>query len=156
MKVFIENEANSNLKNIFNEKTLEYKETITVARAYPFPYGFVLNTTAEDGDNVDVFIITKKKLKRGQIVECEAIGLMEQFEKSWDKSQWDHEEMDHNVLAILKDESDQTITDEIKKVLTDFVSHVFDSIRLNKTRVGRFLGKQEAMQYIDDSKNNSM
>ena len=76
MKVFIENEPGSNQKNLYNEKTLEYKKTVTVSRKYPFPYGFILSTTSGDGDNLDCFIITVQKLQTGQTVECEPIGIM--------------------------------------------------------------------------------
>ena len=100
MKVFIENEAGSNIKHLYDEKKFELHDTMQVARAYPFPYGFILNTTGEDGDNLDVFVLTNKTLKTGEIVEVEIIGLMEQFEKSWgpDKGK---EEMDHNIIAQL-------------------------------------------------------
>lgn len=63
MKIFIENEAGSDQKNLYNEKTLEYKKTVTVSRKYPYPYGFALDTTSGDGDNVDVFVITDQKIK---------------------------------------------------------------------------------------------
>ena len=82
MKVFIENEAGSDQKNLYNEKTLKYKKTVTVSKKYPYPYGFIIDTTSGDGDNLDVFVVTNKKLNRGQIVECDPIGLMEQIEKS--------------------------------------------------------------------------
>ena len=77
MKVFIENEAGSNQKNLYNEKILEYRKTVTVSRKYPYPYGFILDTTSGDDDNVDAFIITDKPLKSGQIIECKPVGLME-------------------------------------------------------------------------------
>lgn len=104
MKVFIENEAGSNQKNFYNEKTLEYKKTVTVSRKYPYPYGFILDTTSGDGDNLDCFIITDKELRSGQVVECEPVGLMEQIETAWGKSKGGIEEEDHNVLAILSSE----------------------------------------------------
>jgi len=138
MKVFIQNEARSDLKNIHNEKTLEYKRTETVSRAYPYPYGFILNTTSGDGDNLDCFIITKKSLKTGQIMECEPIGIMEQVE--------DNQE-DSNILATLAGE-DAQIDDEIKVELTEFAAHVFDHIKGKEIIVGRFLGKKEAVAYI--------
>jgi len=67
MKVFIENQANSNVKHFFDEKTLEPKGSCLVSCVYPFPYGFVLNTNASDGDNVDCFVLTKTVLFTGQI-----------------------------------------------------------------------------------------
>jgi len=155
MKVFIENEANSDKKNLYNEKTLEYEKTVTVSRKYPYPYGFILDTTGEDGDNLDVFVITDKKLKSGQVVECNPIGLMEQVEKSWDKSKKDIEEIDHNILAVLAKEEQNVINPEVKKRLTDFILHVFDHIQPNKTRVGDFLDKEATLQYIEKCKDKN-
>ncbi len=148
MKVFIENEAGYKLKNLFDEKKLEYQETIEVARAYPYPYGFLLDTTGEDGDNLDVFVLTNQKLHSGQIVEVEVIGLMEQFEQSWDVDQQAKEEIDHNIIAKLKADERFDYSDAVKRKLTAFVLHVFDNIRLGKTRVGAFHDKQVAMDFI--------
>ncbi|MBI4599520.1 inorganic diphosphatase, partial [Candidatus Uhrbacteria bacterium] len=134
MKVFIENEAGSNQKNLYNEKTLEYRKTVEVSRKYPYPYGFILETTSGDGDNLDCFILTKQKLKTGSIVECVPIGLMEQFEDGKE---------DHNVLATLKDESAE-VNPEVKEKLTEFVSHVFDHRKGKVITVGNFYYKDEA------------
>jgi len=153
MKIFIENEAGSDQKNLYHEKTLEYRKTVTVSREYPYPYGFMLNTTSGDGDNVDVFVITDKKLKQGQIVECEPVGLMEQLEKSWAESKREIEETDHNVLAVPKGEEQNIVDEEVKARLTAFVLHVFDHVRKNKTRVGDFLDKKTALQYIEKCKD---
>ncbi len=139
IKVFIENEVGSDQKNLYNEKTLEYKETFTVSRKYPFPYGFILDTTSGDGDNLDCFIITDKELKTGQIIECEPIGIMEQIE--------DRKE-DHNILAKLNGE-EVTVSPEIKEKLTEFVSHVFDHRVGKVVKVGHFLGMEEAKKYIN-------
>ena len=138
MNVFIENEAGFSEKNIFNEKTLEYKKTYPVSRAYPYPYGFILDTTSGDGDNLDCFVITDKKLKRGDVVECEAVGLMEQI---------DDNEEDHNLLASLVDDEVE-IDKNVEAALTDFVMHVFDHLPDKKVSVGAFLGKNDAEAYI--------
>ena len=152
MKVFIENEAGLKLKNIFDEKKLKFQKTIKVSREYPYPYGFILNTTAEDGDNVDVFIITKKKLKQGEIIDVEVIGLMEQFEVSWDLNK-KKEEIDHNVIAKLKNDKTFEFNELTRSELRNFVTHVFDYVMLNKTRIGKFLGRKEAIEYINMSSN---
>lgn len=134
MKAFIENEAGSNKKNIFNEKTFEYKKTYIVSCAYPFPYGFIPNTTSGDGDCLDCFILTEKHLKPGDVIEAEPIGLMEQIEDG---------EEDHKILAVLPGEYTK-VTDDIKEKLTDFVTHVFDYLEGKRIEVGRFLGKDDA------------
>ena len=66
-QVFIENPAGTNIKHTFNEKTLEPIRTDTVAAKYPFPYGFILQTTSGDGDNVDCFVITERELTTGAV-----------------------------------------------------------------------------------------
>jgi len=147
MKVFIENEAESDQKNLYNEKTLEYRKTVPVARKYPYPYGFILDSTSGDGDNLDCFIITDKILKTGQIVECEPIGIMEQLEITLDKDKGEVVEEDYNVLAVFPDEKIE-IDDMKKEQLREFVSHVFDHLPNKKVRVGNFLDQNSALQHI--------
>ena len=145
MKVFVESEAGSNQKKLYDEKTLAYKRTMSVSRAYPYPYGFILDTTNVDGDNLDCFIITDTRLESGKMYECEPIGLMEQFETAWEPEKKGEEEKDHNILAILSGES-REVDESVKTKLTEFVSHVFDHIPHHKNRVGQFLGKEEALE----------
>jgi inorganic pyrophosphatase len=78
--VFIQNEAGSNRKHYHDEKTLEWNRVVDVSRPYPYPDGFVVGTTAEDGGNVDCFVITNERLKTGQLVEGQIASLMERFE----------------------------------------------------------------------------
>ncbi|MCL1594404.1 MAG: inorganic diphosphatase, partial [Actinomycetia bacterium] len=54
--VFIENEAGSVIKQHFDEATLSIERTEHVGAAYPFPYGFIPETLAPDGDAVDCFV----------------------------------------------------------------------------------------------------
>ncbi|MEA3344276.1 MAG: inorganic diphosphatase [Patescibacteria group bacterium] len=152
MKVFIENEAGSNQKNIYNEKTLEYKKTVTMSRKYLYPYGFIIDTTSGDGDNLDVFVITQTELKSGQIIECEPIGLMEQTETTTDSSGKKTIEEDHNILAKLSGE-DVIVDDHLKNRFRDLVSHAFDHLSNKKVRVGNFLDKKSALEYIKKCKD---
>jgi len=146
IKVFIENEAWSDQKNIYDEKTLRYEKTVTVSREYPYPYGFILNTTSGDGDNLDCFVLTDKKLKTGEIVECKPIAMMEQIESSWREP--GVKEEDHNILAVLEGENFK-IDDTSKDKLSEFVSHVFDHLPDKKVKVGNFLDEKKAIEYIE-------
>jgi inorganic pyrophosphatase len=138
MKVFIQNEAGSFIKHYHDEKTLELKGSARVSRAYPFPYGFILGTTAADGCNVDCFVITSKPLRTGQVVECEPVGLMEQMGDGRE---------DHNVLARIQGE-DARLDDAVKALLTKFVNHVFDHVEGKNIQVGNFLGRRVALDYV--------
>jgi inorganic pyrophosphatase len=136
--VFIQNEAGSNRKNYHDEKTLEYKETKLVSRPYPYPYGFIVGTTASDGCNLDVFVITSQPLRTGQLLECEILALMEQFEDGVE---------DHNVLANLPDEKVE-LTSEVKAVLSDFVLNVFRHVPGKRIRLGQFWSAKEAEAHV--------
>jgi len=138
MRVFIQNEARSKLKHYHDEKTLEWKRTVEVSLPYPYPYGFIVGTSAEDGCNLDCFVITDRPLKTGQLIECEAIGLMEQFEDGQD---------DHNVLACPVGEIPEMDTD-VQERLTSFVLGVFAHIEGKRISVGRFLGADAAVSHV--------
>jgi inorganic pyrophosphatase len=138
IEVFVQNEAGSNRKNYHDEKTLEYKETKLVSRAYPYPYGFILGTNASDGCNLDVFVVTNRPLRTGEVCECEVLALMEQFEDGLD---------DHNVLARLPDET-VDVTIKVQEVLADFVLNVFRHIDGKRILVGQFRGVKDAEAHV--------
>jgi len=146
IKVIIECEAGSNIKHVFDESTLEDKKSFQVSREYPFPYGFIQNTKSGDGDCLDCFILTHKVLKVKEEVEVEVIGMFEQFE-----TRDNIRKEDHNILAILKDEN-FIMTNEVEKVLKDFVEHVWDHRIGKKVEVGNFYGKEQAEYLITSSK----
>lgn len=144
MKVFVENESGSNVKHLHDEKSLKLLGTTRVSRPYPFPYGFVLETTAEDGDNVDCFILTETALHTGQIVECEPLALMEQIEDG---------QADHKVLAVLR-EDERAIECIPVAELTEFVTHVFEHIPGKVITVGEFKDKESALRYLRDCQDS--
>jgi inorganic pyrophosphatase len=137
VKVFIQNEAGSLTKHYHDEKSLELKRSAQVSRPYPFPYGFVLDTTAEDGCNVDCFVLTRRRLRTGETIECEPVALMEQFEDGLN---------DHNVIAVLAGD-EYPFDDAARLALTDFVQHVFDHVPGKRVEVGKLLGRLEALEY---------
>jgi demethylmenaquinone methyltransferase/2-methoxy-6-polyprenyl-1,4-benzoquinol methylase len=138
VRVFIQNEAGSNHKHYHDEKTLVWKRTMEVSRTYPFPYGFVIGTDAEDGCNVDCFVITDRPLRTGQLVECEVVGLMEQFEDG---------NVDHNVLAYPLGDAVEIGVD-VQAQLTEFVLGVFAHLPDKQIAVGRFLSREDAAEYV--------
>lgn len=145
MKVFVQNEAGSFVKHFHNEKTLELTGTARVSRAYPLPYGFIFDTTADDGLNVDCFVLTKTPLSAGQIVECDAVSLMEQIEDGKE---------DHNVLAVIRGE-EECLDGRTKQMLIEFVSHVFDHIAGKTVRVGEFRDREAALNYVVQRKDST-
>jgi inorganic pyrophosphatase len=138
LKVFIENEAGSFVKHLHDEKTLELKGTTQVSRAYPLPYGFILDTSAEDGDNVDCFVLTTRRLRSGEVVDCDPLALMEQIEDG---------EVDHKILAAMRGEEVE-LDAKTKRVLIEFASHVFDHVPGKRMQVGEFRDREAAVEYV--------
>lgn len=139
MKVFIENEAGKNIKNIYDEKKLEFKNSVEVSAPYPLPYGFILNTTSGDGDNLDCFILTRMSLQTGQIIDVEAVALLKMYEDG---------ELDHKIIGRVNDEVIDL--DEImKRKLVDFLRTVFRHIPNKRMDVGDFLDANEANALVE-------
>jgi len=96
IEVFVDVEAGSRDKKLYDEQTHQYRETRRVMLPYPFPYGFVLGTRCDDGEGVDCYILTSDRLEAGTVVNCRPVGLLEQTEG---------QEIDHKVLATLPGQS---------------------------------------------------
>ena len=137
MRVMIENEAGSRRKNTYDEETLTWLKAEDVSAAYPFPYGFAIGTRSEDGDAADCFVLTERKLAAGIVVDCEAIGLLEQIEDG---------EIDHKVLAVLAGETFDLTQAEPK--LRDFASNVFAHVPGKDMKLGRLLDRTAAEAYL--------
>jgi inorganic pyrophosphatase len=138
LKVLIQTAAGSSGRRIYNERTLEFLETRPGSLPYPYPYGFVTGTVAEDGGCVDCYLITKDKVEAGAIVECEPFGLLLQHEGA---------EIDHKVLAALPG---QTVTPgpELQQELQEFIYAAFSGLPDMHIRVGPILPVEEALRHL--------
>jgi inorganic pyrophosphatase len=138
IEVFIEAEAGSCEKGVYDEQTLSYKYSRRVNRPYPYPYGFVVGTCTDDGEAVDCYLITSKPLKAGTIAQCQPVGLLEQSEDG---------ENDNKVLAVLPG---QTVDLDVGLLdtLRNFIYGVFRAFPGTKVRVGEILPKAAAIEYI--------
>jgi len=140
IKVLIQVDGGSTERRIYNERTLEHKETQQVSRPYPYPYGFILGTRSEDGDSVDCYIITHESLRAGSIVECEPMGLLEQNEG---------DEIDHKVLAVLPDQQVDLNKDVLNKI-QDFIYAIFANFPDVHITVGNLLPREDALRHIEE------
>jgi inorganic pyrophosphatase len=138
IQVLIQVEAGSRDKKLYNEKTLEYRETHRVSQRYPYPYGFIIGTRAEDGDAVDCYLITKDRLKANTIVECEPIGLLEQDEDG---------EIDHKVLAVMPGQ-DVDLDEGLLKELQDFIYALFSQYPDMRVSVGPVHPSEAALNHV--------
>ena len=127
IKVLIQVEAGSRDRRLYNEKTLEFKGTRRVSVPYPYPYGFIIGTMSDDGENLDCYVISRDRLMAGSIVHCEPIGLLEQVEG---------DEVDHKILAAMPGQAVSLNQD------------LLDGARLHRARVRRLLRQRPRVRPV--------
>ncbi|MCR4278649.1 MAG: inorganic diphosphatase [bacterium] len=145
MKAFIEVDAGTDERPIYNEQTLEQIGTKKVYKPYPYAYGFLLDTISGDGDQLDCYVITAKSLISGDTIDVEPIGMVESIENG---------EEDHKILCRLSNEN-MMVDSTIEKKIRDFGEHYFDDRPDKQVVVGRFLGYKDAIKLIDSCKINA-
>lgn len=139
IKVLIQVAAGSCDRKVYNESTLEYLETLHGSRPYLYPYGFIVDTSAADGDCVDCYIITSDKISAGSIVECEPVGLLLQDESG---------EIDHKVLAALPGQEVE-LGSNLLEELQEFILDIFSKYPEMDVRVGPILSREAALHHLE-------
>jgi len=87
VNVLIEIPMNSGVKYELDKETgvLFVDRILYTSMVYPFNYGFVPGTLEEDGDPVDVLVISQDQLLPGSVIRVRPIGVLEtQDEKGFD------------------------------------------------------------------------
>ena len=124
---------------------------MNVAMHYPCNYGYVPNTLSEDGDPVDVLVITPNALISGSVITCRAIGVLKMTDESG---------ADAKVIAVPKDKlstlyrETKTLDDirpELKNQIVHFFEHYKDLEDGKWVKVDGWEGPEAAKQEITDS-----
>lgn len=79
VNVFIEIPKDSSIKYELDKESgvVMVDRFLYTAMSYPFNYGFAPETLAEDGDPVDVMVLTDKTLMPGVMIPAKIIGMLE-------------------------------------------------------------------------------
>jgi len=124
VNVLIEIPMNSAVKYEFDKEACIVKvdRFLYTSMVYPFNYGFIPGTLEEDGDPVDVLVISREPVAPGSVIEAVPIGLLEME---------DEEGPDAKVIAIPKPKLDPFFTnwkdvDSIPESLKDKIKHFFE------------------------------
>jgi len=144
IRVVIQAEAGSPEKMRYDEKALRPIEVGRVSRPYPYPYGFVVATTAADGDNADCYIVGDNDLKVGSIVDCDVVGLLVQNESG---------ELDHKVLAVVAGQK-AVLPDGVFEMLEEFIYAVFSEYPDCAVSVGPIRSRDVAVQYVRECQDD--
>ncbi|NPA13264.1 MAG: inorganic diphosphatase [Aquificae bacterium] len=121
------------------------------AMYYPFNYGFIPNTLADDGDPTDVLVISSQPVAVGSVIKSRPIGMLEME---------DEDGIDTKIIAVPVSKLDKTF-DNIKDItdlpqaLLDKIKHFFEHYKELEpgkwVKVKDFKGVEEAKKDIQTS-----
>ena len=118
------------------------------AQDYPFDYGFVPQTLFDDGDALDVVLVTTYPLTPGILVKARPIGIMEMV---------DGGEQDDKVVAVPVEDprfDDVKDVDDLHAHFKKEMSHFFETykkVQNKEVKVGPWHGVNEAKAAFEKS-----
>src|SRR5919201_4119167 len=79
LRVVIETPKGSRNKFAFNpsERVFELKKVLPVGMTFPYDFGFLPSTKADDGDPIDVLVLMDEPAFPGCVLKCRPIGVIE-------------------------------------------------------------------------------
>jgi inorganic pyrophosphatase len=100
LRVIIETPKGSRNKFAFNpdEHIFELKKVLPSGMTFPYDFGFVPSTEADDGDPVDVLVLMDEPAFPGCALSCRPIGVIE-----GEQSDKKYKERNDRIIAIQKD-----------------------------------------------------
>jgi inorganic pyrophosphatase len=153
IQVIVETPKGSRNKYAFDaeQKVFELKKVLPAGMTFPYVFGFIPSTKAEDGDPTDVLVLMDEPAFPGCLVKCRLIGIIEGEQK--DKKQ---KTRNDRIVAVEKDNHGfahvKHIDDLGKKFireLEEFFVNYHDLIGL-KYRILDAKGPGEARRRIAD------
>ncbi|RMD80632.1 MAG: inorganic diphosphatase [Gammaproteobacteria bacterium] len=121
------------------------------AMHYPCNYGFVPGTLSEDGDPVDVLVVTPLPLIHGSVVRARPLGMLKMTDEAG---------VDAKVIAVPVDKlspmySDCRSPQDLPQALLDQVAHFFEHYKDLEpgkwVKVEGWVGPEEARAEIEAS-----
>ncbi len=153
INVFIEIPQGSSVKYELDKDSgvIAVDRLLYTSMAYPFNYGFIPNTHAEDGDPTDVLLITSAPLFPGTVVAARPVGMLEMEDESG---------IDHKIIAVPTAKIDPELAEvndinDVGSHIKAKIKHFFETYKQlepNKwVKVKDFLDKSHAEESIKKS-----
>lgn len=128
--------------------TLMVDRFMGTAMFYPCNYGFLPHTLSEDGDPVDVLVVTPVPLISGSVIRCRPVGMLEMTDEAGE---------DHKVLAVPVSKLTK-LYDDVKRPqdlhddMLDQITHFFEQYKALESgkwvKVENWVGVDRAREEI--------
>ena len=119
------------------------------AMVFPFNYGFIPHTKAEDGDPVDVVVLSSQRFVPGSVVAVRVIGMLEMEDEAG---------IDTKVIAVPEQKIDPFMADiedieDIPQAVKDKIKNFFDRYKELEpkkwVKTKNFLSREDAYKSIE-------
>ena len=152
LRVVIETPKGSRNKFAFNPKehVFELKKVLPAGMAFPYDFGFIPSTEAEDGDPVDVLVLMDEPAFPGCVLTCRPIGVIQGEEVGKKKKKTRND----RIIAVEKDAHSwadiKTIGDLGKQFVRELEEFFVDYHRLSgkQYRVLARKGRTQARRLV--------
>jgi len=153
ISVIVETPKGSRNKFAFDEKRkiFQLKKVLPVGMAFPYDFGFVPSTIAEDGDPVDVLVLMDEPAFPGCLLQCRVIGVVE----GEDASKKEKVRNDR-IVAVEKANHSFANVGHIRELGKKFVRELeeffvnYHALSGNKYRVLDIKGPTKALRSIEE------
>ncbi len=124
------------------------------AMHYPFNYGFIPQTLADDGDPVDVLVVSRYPVAPGSVIRCRPIGALQMK---------DEEGIDTKLIAVPHSKVDPTYdkvnsVSDLPEILLNRIKHFFEHYKELEpgkwVKVEEFKGVDFALEEINKGIQN--
>lgn len=149
VNVFVEIPKDGNIKYELDKDSgiIMVDRFLYTAMNYPFNYGFVPNTLADDGDPLDILVLSEHTILPGTVVPAVVIGMLEME---------DEEGIDTKVLAVPTTKVDPLFgvmtMETLPEAMKNKIKHFFENYKTLEpgkwVKIKDWKGKVEALEAV--------
>lgn len=150
INVFVEIPKDSNIKYELDKDSgvIMVDRFLYTAMAFPTNYGFVPNTLADDGDPLDVMVLSEHALMPGVVIPSVVIGMLEMEDEAG---------IDTKILAVPTAKIDPlfgayTDVSEIPEPTKNKLKHFYENYKSLEpgkwVKLKNWLGKEKALEAV--------
>ena len=157
--VIIETPKGSNRKFDFEpgQGIFMLSKIMPAGLVFPFDFGFLPGTLGEDGDPLDVMVVSEFETFTGCALECRIIGVLKASQR-----ELNGDEMENDRIIAVPEisnlyKSTSTITDLDRELITE-IEHFFigyNRLAGKEFKVKKVAGPATALKIIDEGKNKN-
>lgn len=156
VNVFVEIPKDSNIKYELDKESgaIMVDRFLYTAMSYPFNYGFVPNTLADDGDPLDVLVLSEYAVQSGTVMPSVVIGMLEMEDEAG---------IDTKILAVPTKKVDPLFgefndMDDVPQAIKNKLKHFFENYKTLEpgkwVKIKDWKGKDAALVELKKSMTN--